>query len=614
MASLTACFSRIPGAHTALSVVFALTVATACNPASPPVTPGTDGGTSFRPTLGELVFRVVKSNLQTSASCPAEYVTALDTHHESFVTTFDYVFEKDLQADVPELLGDVINPLVEGGQLPAMVDTLAEVLALLVSDEFDADRETLTALTNLSEAQTLLEQSSALELVSRIIADQSIGNQIHALAVVAQQNDGVTYVLDDVLELVSRLSEADTTTMCSGLVLDDIQGTLLSTSGFVPDTTMGAPVYMARPDENGNARVVPRAGGVMPTPFVDADMDGVADVNADGDPIDAAGAAIDRPYWGSGTGYDAAHRAVDEMGAPIYDYYDVKQSALSHIVALGLDALESNVHRNIDEIADAVLGTPLACAPSQGATCRYYANGNALQDIVYLVLEMLDYSRMRALVDTMYTLLTEDPAQMDRLLVAVGDVVTALEASTLSLTDPSLIDVGTGLLPLLESILETSNTSGQSTARLLVELIQDMGAQKYTIAPELNRILVNQRLGGSPVVVNYAQPRFYMNGGTRVDNRSGFEQLVELFQYADCGNALFSGQTWAYYIVGLLADMTPSTVSTIVDLLDVILDVAPWAAEGVLTISPARERLRRQRSAPHADQHLRLHRGRSSLG
>lgn len=568
------------------AALLTLALLTACNPVNPQVN-GNDGGTNGnRPTLGELVFRVIKTNLQTSETCPAQYVTALDTHHTQFVTTFDYVFEKDLQADVPELLGDVINPLVQGGQLPEMVDTLAEVLALLVSDEFDAERETLTALTNLAEAETLLERSSALELVSRIISDPSIGDQIHALAQVAQQNDGVTYVLDDILDVVARVAADEPSTMCSGLVLDDIQGTLLRTDGFVPDTTMGSAVYMARPDANGNPRVLPRAGGALPAPFVDANDDQIADVNADNEPVDASGAVIDLPYWGSGEGYDAQHRAVDAQGMPIYEYYDVKQSALSHIVSLGLDALESNVHRNIDEIADAVLGQPQTCAPSQGATCRYYPSANnPLADLAYLVLELLDYTRMRALVDTMYTLLTADPDKVDDLLVAMGDVVRALEASTLSLTDPALIDMGIGILPLVESILETSNSSGIPTARLLVDLIQEMGAQKYEIAPELNSILKNQRLGSSPVVVNYAQPRFYMNGGNRIDNRSGLEQLVELFQYADCGNALFSGQTWSYYIVGLLADMTPQTVSTIVDLLDGILGVAPWAAEGVLTVS-----------------------------
>lgn len=582
---------RLPrGNRARASLAVGLCLLAACNPVSPPVNNPDggvgDGGNGFRPTLGELVFRVIKSNLQTSETCPAEYVSALDANHVEFVTHFDYVFEKDLQAEVPELLGDVINPLVQGGQLPHMVDTLAEVLALLVSDEFDADRETLTALTNLAEAQTLLERSSAIALVARIIGDPSIGSQIHALALVAQQNDGVTYVLDDVLDLVSRIATADTTTMCSGLELDDIQGTLLATDGFVPDATMGAPVYMARPDANGNARVVPRSGGAMPAPFVDADGDGVADVDADGRPIDANGAVIDRPYWGSGDGYDAQHRAVDENGDPIYDYYDVKQSALAHVVSLGLDALEANVHRNIDDIADAVLGAPQTCNAIHGPTCRFYSSANnTLADLAYLVLELLDYDRMKALVDTLYTLLTVDPARVDQLLVSVGDVVTALRSSTLSLTDPALIDVGIGILPLVEDILEAPSSGGQSTARLLVDLIQQLGPKKYEIAPELNSILRNQRLGGTPLAVDYGRPRFYMNGGSRVDNRSGLEQLIELFEYADCGTVPFTSHTWAYEIVSILADMSPETVGGVIDVLLGVLDVTGGFGEGVVRVA-----------------------------
>ena len=50
---------------------------------------GPDVPLSTRPSFGELVYRVMKTNLSQSTQCPQQYVTALEVHHGDFVTTFD---------------------------------------------------------------------------------------------------------------------------------------------------------------------------------------------------------------------------------------------------------------------------------------------------------------------------------------------------------------------------------------------------------------------------------------------------------------------------------------------------------------------------------------------
>lgn len=170
--------------------------ATGCGNPSAPNVP-----LSTRPSFGELVYRVIKTNLSQSSQCPTQYVTALEVHHGDFVTTFDYVIEHGVSDRFPELLGGTIKPLVDNDKLPRMVDTLAATLALLVSDEFDPNRDTIHAIVNLSEAQTLLESSMAIQTVAAILEDPAIEDKVHALAVVAQENDGVTYVMDDMLDV-----------------------------------------------------------------------------------------------------------------------------------------------------------------------------------------------------------------------------------------------------------------------------------------------------------------------------------------------------------------------------------------------------------------------------
>jgi hypothetical protein len=61
---------------------------------------------------------------------------------------------------------------------------------------------------------------------------------------------------------------------CSGLTLDDVQGTLLRTDGFVDDPhyALGAPGWMVRPDVHGNPKVlVDTVTNKLPTPFIDLD-------------------------------------------------------------------------------------------------------------------------------------------------------------------------------------------------------------------------------------------------------------------------------------------------------------------------------------------------------
>lgn len=77
-------------------LLFVSFLATACSggPKAPEIP------LSTRPSLGELVYRVVRDDLRRSAECPAQYVAELEVHHSDFVTTFDYVI------DMPVLIAE----------------------------------------------------------------------------------------------------------------------------------------------------------------------------------------------------------------------------------------------------------------------------------------------------------------------------------------------------------------------------------------------------------------------------------------------------------------------------------------------------------------------------
>lgn len=582
--------------------------ATGCGDPSAPNVP-----LSTRPSFGELVYRVIKTNLSQSSQCPTQYVTALEAHHGDFVTTFDYVIEHGVSDRFPELLGGTIKPLVDNDKLPRMVDTLAATLALLVSDEFDPNRDTIHAIVNLSEAQTLLESSMAIQTVAAILEDPAIEDKVHALAVVAQENDGVTYVMDDMLDVASYALAADPTpSTCTGITTPDVQTTLLRTQGFVDDPhfALGSPFYIARPDANGNPAVTVN-GNALYGPFVDANVDHVADVNADGDPIDRNGNVVDLPMVGEdgGTGRDGYGRALDSANHQIYQYYDVKRTALSYAIQIGVDLFAADVHHRIPAIARAVLGTPANC--TQGTNCRIYPSAtNTLADATYMLFEIAKYSRVSVLLRTITQLLTTDTTKAENLLVAVGDIIRALDATNISIIDTSLTDGVSGLVPLISQILTAPNGGSQPTARVLVDVLEALGAQGDALPSDINYMIRNQYdadASGNVEAVNLTLARFPAGGD---DNRTGLEQLIELFDYADCGriyNATFLQDpimwglwgiiqaidgsvqpgTVAEVIVSMISHQSPNTVSNLISLIDAIQNLVgnntlSWVLQNIL--------------------------------
>ncbi len=549
-------------------------------------------------TFGELVYRIVRTNLETSSTCRLEYVGELEPHHADFVRSFDYALSEDIRNDLPDLLGNTIVPVVQNGTLPGLVDRVGEALQLLVDDEVDPDRQTLKAIVSLASSPTLVESSMITNLAAGVFANPNLPKVLHSARLLMQEHDGVDLVLNDVLSLATH-DDAVPPGSCTGLVLDDVQGTLLRSDGFVEDTryALGQPGWMVRPDPNGNPKVlVDEVTNKLALPFVDADENQVADVGPSGLPIDAYGRLIDLPYLGTTGARDNRGRAINPHGGLLYDYYDVKRTPLSFMMQIGADFLEADVHHQIPAIADAVLGAPMTCA--DGPTCRAYSSANhPLADATHLGLEMLRYPQTSKLMHVLHELFVGDPDKAEDLLVAFGDVIGAMQRSTLTITDTAMYDAFIGIVPLVRQIFTTSNTTGKSTPRLLVDLIAGMTvAEKAQIEQSLAWMVEYKSLASRPNPtpngprVDYARNRFYLNGSNWVDNRSGLEQAIELFAYADCGfigcsrgtlstscaaatalNGAFGDPddgTVSEWLVSAMSSKSPQTVSSLIDVVD----------------------------------------------
>lgn len=543
-------------------------------------------------TFGEMVYRIIRANLQSASTCSLEYVGQLEPHHADFVTSFDWALSQSVRDDLPSLIGGTIIPVVQNGTLPDLVDHVGQALHTMVDDQVDPQRKTLTAIADLANSPTLVESGMVTDLAAGVLVSDNLSQVLHSTRLLMEENDGVDTVLNDVLGLVSHGSSAPAST-CTGLTLDDVQGTLLRTDGFVDDPhyALGNPGWMVRPDVHGNPKVlVDVVTGKLASPFVDADGDGAADVNTAGQPIDAYGQVVDIPYLG-------ATWAMNAHGAPLYDYYDIKRTMLSFSMQMAADFIDGGVHHQIPAIADAVLGTPLVCNDGT-STCRAYsATDNPLADLSFLGLEMLRFPQTSQMMDVLHQLFLTDPNKAEDLLVAAGDTIAALQVSTVSLTDTGMYDALIGLVPLIRQIFTTSNTTGKSTPRLLVDLLAAMTpTEKAQIEQSLSWMMQYKSLASRPnpdpsgPQVDYTKNRFYQSGSTWVDNRSGLEQAIELLGYADCGfigcsqgslstscvaaTALdgFFGNpddgTVSAWLLGAMSSKTPSTVSGLINFIN----------------------------------------------
>ena len=160
-----------------------------------------------------------------------------------------------------------------------------------------------------------------------------------------------------------------------------------------------------------------------------------------------------------------------------------------------------------------------------------------------------------------------------------------------------MVDFFIDLMPLFADVFERDNTTGESTARLLLDVVFEFGQVARDLPQRLwptlayVRLAKNQDERCSDALPNLEHPdshpvdfskeRTYVDrDGSLVDNRSGLEQVVELFTDADtCYLGVFD-KTISELLIDLLADRSEETVC---NLIDTVLDILGAAIVGDLS-------------------------------
>ena len=327
--------------------------------------------------------------------CSLEYVSQLEPHHADFVGSFDYALSADIRNDVPELLGNTIQPVVANGSLPGLVDRVGEALQLLVDDQFDPQRKTLTSIASLANAAD---------------AHRVVDGHRPRRRCAREPQPAAGAALDPAAHAGERWRRSRHERRARpgdprrGRAHEHVHGPRARrrpghaaahrlASSTIRTTRSARRAGWCGPTSTATRRSSSMPStGKLPAPFVDLDGDGAADVGTTGRPIDAAGNLIDLPYLGARrTARPARPRAQRRTAACSTTTTTSSARRCRSRCRWAPTSSRPSSITSSRAIADAVLGAPVVCHDGT-TTCRAYAASNhPLADLSHLGLELLRF-------------------------------------------------------------------------------------------------------------------------------------------------------------------------------------------------------------------------------
>ncbi|MCI0636501.1 MAG: hypothetical protein L0206_21670 [Actinobacteria bacterium] len=545
---------------------------------------GIGGGALAGMNLGEVVFRVVRAQLAASPERAQEKVTALEARHDEFVAAINATLTADSLQQLGPTLRSVLQ-LVDDGTLPAMTDNIAQILEMVLAEP---DQKTIKALAALQNTRSVVPAGDTREFAARLVNYREIEQLFEAIAELIRLNDGVDDsgqpngeqdLVREVLDVASRklkeFGQPPATAPAStpqgggatGGLLAGIGDELLKHAPLRGTSSFGVPAWVARVDVQGNPQVaVDPVTRSLYSPFMDRDRNLVADVDADGYPVDAAGARIEiAPFDHQGL-RDSDGRALAQDGNTLFVYVDAKQTLLAHFLSLGGEALRRDYGSQVADILTVVLGaqvtndngTPLD--PSDDF--QGYAADNPVPDLLYGGLETFKYPHSPKVCRAVSALADRDPRKAEQMLLGLGKVLEKLRPVSLQgsqAPDPQSRLLTDQLVALFDQVFETG------TGRLLIDVIHRIGQSARDLPAELALMARYRTIVRDPstgrVDLSRSVPVDY-NAAPGTFNRSVLHQLCDLVAHADqCRTFIFFGKPLAETVLDLMASQTPQTVA-----------------------------------------------------
>ncbi len=527
--------------------------------------------------LGKAFFDLYRSKVaaEPDASVRTAKLAALDKRRSDFIQAVnDIINARSVGGGLRT--AESLFGLVDDGTLPRLAEDAAQILELLKADPA-AQNAIVELLKGATTAKSAKGQQLPLEdfiaLLARLDNYPDVEKLWTAAADITTQNPQLA---NDLLAWGSRelKNVQPPSNLQASLVSRIITGmheALLDPAQLRSGQSFGPSEWVVRLDARGVPKVaVDPATGTRVAPFVDGG-NGLAALDAQDRFVDAAGAVISMPPFGKAgsAGFDGDGRALAAGGQLAFVYFDAKQTTLALELKLLGDLLRANVHERGMNVAEAALG------PRK--TDGSYDDG-PVADVLHGGLELLATDDAPKVLRALGALLQNDPARAERLLVAFSRAIDKAKAAqqasaqagglaSLSLSDPRIVQLTDDLLPLVDDVFTAPAVGGPSTARVLMDTLDDLSRTVPDWPARVAPLAVMHRIQPA-VAVDHSKPATYVaSNGATVDNRSSLHQLLDLLARADGCKVPFTSTSLAEMILSSMATLTPQTVSSLTSII-----------------------------------------------
>ncbi len=413
-------------------------------------------------TLGHELFVIWKKDAERAAELAEPKAQMLDQNYGEFVNAVNVIApESELRA-IDEFLINLLK-LVDEGVLPALTRKIRVVL-----QEASQDMALLAALVQPTgpDADSYVDPANKPNLLGYVTAYPRLPELLKLIADIGLKNDGYTVggvrtfdespaVTDLTRVLVRELRKATPTTD-EPLAITFRDLAMVEDSKYVGDEDI-APLWVVLYDERGYP-LPAKNGDQLAYPFVDANQDGLADINEAGEFIFSNGGSGELPPFSYTPDIDepvvrdSIGRATLPNNQFAFEYVDL------HATGLGFLVREFRGLSNKDTLYDllsafkAILG-PKGVLTDENGAYEGYSTDQPLMELSYASISMMDTPAMPDVMEDMAELMERKPDAIAGLVFAMNqtmDILGEFPAAEMSDNQTVMYD----LLPYLKELAD----------------------------------------------------------------------------------------------------------------------------------------------------------------
>jgi hypothetical protein len=467
-------------------------------------------------------------------------LAALDAQRARLVDALDRTLPEPLEDDLSRFLLQIL-PLYDPPDdvLPAQTRAVADLLDTLARDD-----DALDALARLGQRRGYRPLRLALGVARPLLAYPDFdGLARQALSTI--DTGGAAGTEWEQLLRVTALEMADA--RVDAPPAPGTRGTLAISREllFTEDAAFGAgPArYLVSRDVRGLAQPELQSGAV-PAPFVDADRDGLADIDALGRFVASDGAllALPTPFTVRGEATvrrDAAGRALRDDGAPLFRTFDASRTLLAGVTreAAPWFAPDAPVALDLAIGLPLLLGTETARTEDFGATRLDFRGPDtrtgALFDVLHAGTTVLDRPELDDALAVVDVLLRDHEPEVAALLDAIWVAQDSGDANPRASVDVRA-DLWDDLLTTTEGMAQTPGMLEALLRALAEPASADLGPVTATFLRYSDRVEFDPaNVNGPPLPAGPLARRTDWSRADVANNESLFQRSIAVIQDLD---------------------------------------------------------------------------------